>query len=62
MKRLALLLLAAPVFAHPGHEPAVTEYVAQPFAGADHMIVTLLLAGGIVWLIRRCRTTDSQQT
>jgi hydrogenase/urease accessory protein HupE len=55
MKRLAILLLAPPVFAHPGHEPAVTDYVAQPFAGADHMVVTLLVLAGIVWIARRIR-------
>lgn len=55
MKRLAILLLASPAFAHPGHDATVTEYLVTPFAGADHIIATLLVLGGTAWLIRRFR-------
>ncbi|MFT5127680.1 MAG: hydrogenase/urease accessory protein HupE [Rhodothermales bacterium] len=55
MKRLAILLLASPAFAHPGHDATVTEYVATPFAGADHMLATMLVIAGTAWLVRRFR-------
>ena len=60
MQRLAILLLASPAFAHPGHDATVTEYVATPFAGADHMIATLLVVGGAAWLIRQFRAKAAQ--
>ena len=40
---------------HPFILLLVALMILTPFAGADHMIATLLLLGGATWLIRRFR-------
>lgn len=45
---LPVMFLATALAAHPGHEQSLLHLIQEPFAGVEHIVAALAVAGALV--------------